>query len=93
MKRLREIAESLGRDPSTIGLACGINWMDLKHEVKKSDGSRKTFTGSKEQIADDIGCLKELGIHYLSLNFPGTTTESIIDGMASFMNNVAPLAE
>ena len=93
VKRLHELSEDVGRDPSTIGLACGINWMNLNHEVKKSDGSRKTFTGSKEQIADDIGCLKELGIHYLSLNFPGTTTESIIDGMANFMNNVAPLAE
>ena len=93
IKRLHELAEDVGRDPSTIGLACGINWMNLNQEIKKNDGSRKTFTGSKEQIATDIGCLKELGIHYLSLNFPGTTTESIIDEMASFMNDVATLVE
>ena len=93
IKRLHEIAEEFERDPSTIDLACGINWMDLKHAVKKNDGSRKAFTGSNEQIAGDIVRLKELGIHYLSLNFPGTTTETIIEGMASFMNNVAPLVE
>lgn len=91
LKRLHGFAEEIRRDPATIDLAFSVNWMDLTNEIKSNDGSRKTFTGNHEQIASDIVHLKTLGIHYISLNFPGTTTDEIIEGMDSFINNVAPL--
>ena len=93
LERLHGISEEIGRNPSDIQLAFSANWMNTDGEIQDKDGTRKSFTGNNEQIASDIINLRNLGIHYISLNFPGETTNQIIENMDDFMNNIASLVD
>ena len=93
LKRLHKISEEIGRDPNDIQLAFSVNWMNTAGEIQDKDGTRKSFTGNYEQIAGDIISLKDLGIHYISINFPGESTDQIIENMESFIENVGPLVD
>ena len=93
LERLHKISEDIGRDPADIQLAFSVNWMTLNNEVQGNNGIRKSFTGNYEQIASDIINLKNLRVHYISLNFPGETTNQIIENMERFTTNVASLVD
>ena len=67
--------------------------MNTDGEILDKDGTRKSFTGNNEQIAGDIISLRNLGIHYISLNFPGETANQIIENMHDFMSNIASLVD
>ena len=93
LERLHGISEEIGRNPSDIQLAFSANWMNTDGEIQDKDGTRKSFTGNNEQIAGDIISLRNLGIHYISLNFPGETANQIIENMDDFMSNIASLVD
>ena len=86
------MAEKHNRDPESIGLAFFANWFDETKTMSTEDGQRHLFTGSAEQIAEDMGGLGKLGVRDLVLNFQRDTLEQSLDSMQHFAETIRPLA-
>lgn len=91
--RLHRYAEDAGRDPSEIGLAYSAGWYDDREAQTLSDGQRRTFTGSPQQVADDIKRFEELGVHSLMLGLGAPALEQTLERMERFATEVRPLVE
>jgi probable F420-dependent oxidoreductase len=92
MSRVRKHAEEAGRDPSEIYLAYSAGWYDDMQAHSTPDGDRQLFTGSPEQVAEDIKVFEELGVRHLMLNFQGPTLAEMEERMERFATVVRPLA-
>ena len=56
-----------------------------------SDGNRKTFTGTPQQIADDVKAYEELGVSDLMLGLQAPTLEETVTRLERFTETVKPL--
>ena len=93
LSRLRAYAEEADRNPSDIGVAYSGGWYNDREAQYLPGGERRTFTGSAEQIADDIRRFEGLGVSYLMLGFPGgRSPDEGLDRMERFTTEVRPLA-
>jgi probable F420-dependent oxidoreductase len=90
---LHQVAEQLGRDPSSIGLAYYAGWFDETKTVQLEDGQRHLLTGSPAQIAEDIDALAELGVRDLVLNLQRDTLERSLASMQHFADEIRPLTK
>ena len=70
-EKVKQNAYEVGRDPGTISLAYAASWYDERSVHKSEDGDRTILTGSFDQIASDIGQLKEVGVDYLLIDVLG----------------------
>ena len=89
--RLRRYAEEAGRDGSEIDVAYNSSFYDDRRALLTGDGRRRLFTGTPEQIAEDISSFEDMGVRHLMLNFPGETMERTLDHMERFAVEVRPL--
>jgi alkanesulfonate monooxygenase SsuD/methylene tetrahydromethanopterin reductase-like flavin-dependent oxidoreductase (luciferase family) len=55
------------------------------------DGKRRRFTGSAEQVADDIREYGALGISEIIFDFRGDTIAASLESMDRFAREVMPL--
>ena len=62
LERLYRVADEHNRDPATIELAYWAHWPNDGEPIVLSDGQHHLFTGSPDQIVDDIGVFRELGV-------------------------------
>ena len=92
LEDLHTMAEKHNRDPESIGLAFFANWFDETKTMSTEDGQRHLFTGSAEQIAEDMDGLGKLGVRDLVLNFQRDTLEQSLDSMRHFAETIRPLA-
>jgi probable F420-dependent oxidoreductase len=93
IKRLHQVAEQNGRDPSSIGLAYYAGWFDETRTIELEDGQRHLLTGSPAQIAEDIAALGDLGVRDLVLNLQRETLEQSLASMQHFVDEIRPLAK
>ena len=91
ISRLRGYAEQFGRDPAEIDLAFSAVWYNEKEAGAGPDGDRLTFTGTPQQIADDILSFQELGVRHLMLGFQTPTLEGALARMRHFASEIMPL--
>jgi probable F420-dependent oxidoreductase len=91
IRRLHQVAEQHGRDPSSIGLAYYAGWFDETKTVQLEDGQRHLLTGSPAQIAEDIAALGDLGVRDLVLNLQRDTLERSLASMQHFADEIRPL--
>ena len=91
IENMRSVAEKVGRDPGSIGLAFFANWFDETKTGTTGDGQRLLLTGTAEQIAEDLDGLSELGVTDLTLNFQRDTLEQSLDSMQHFAETFGPL--
>lgn len=89
---LYRYVEENGRDPSDIDIGYGGD-LSSGPEEYISSGQRKFFTGSSQQIADDIKALESLGVGLLLVSFPGRSLDETLGAMERFTTEVRPLAE
>lgn len=92
VKRLARHAEEAGRDPATIDLAFLANWPDDVAPIDIADGERFIFTGSAQDLAEDIASLGELGVNHILFNFQRETLEETMAAMEHFTEEIRPLA-
>lgn len=92
VKRLAHHAEKAGRDPATIDLAFLAIWPDDVEPIDIAEGERFIFTGSAQDIAEDIARLGELGVNHILFNFQRQTLEETIAAMEHFAEEIRPLA-
>lgn len=70
-EKVKENAYEVGRDPESISLAYAASWYDERKAHTTESGDRTILTGSFDQIASDIGQLKEVGVDYLLIDVLG----------------------
>ena len=86
--RVQENAAEAGRDPADVGLAYNSPWLNIGEASTAPDGSRQCFTGSPEQVAEDIREFEAAGVTDLVLRFPGTTHEETLASLDRFAEEV-----
>jgi alkanesulfonate monooxygenase SsuD/methylene tetrahydromethanopterin reductase-like flavin-dependent oxidoreductase (luciferase family) len=91
LARLRRYAEEAGRDTAEVGVAYNAGMPDDRRARLTAEGRRRSFTGTPEQIADDIRTFERIGVRHLLLGFRGSTLVETLAGMERFATRVVPL--
>jgi probable F420-dependent oxidoreductase len=90
MGRLHRCAEEAGRDPGDVAVVYGGVSYSIESR-STSEGHRRCFTGTPEQVAEDIDTFAELGVGHMMLNLDGETLGEILERMERFATEVMPL--
>ena len=85
---MRRRAEENNRDPLSIDIAMFAPWAGVGKTIQR-DGERVAFTGSAEQVVDDIGRFEEAGLGTLILALGAPTKSEMIDRCAGFAQAVS----
>ena len=88
LERLYRVADEHNRDPATIELAYWAHWPNDGEPIVLSDGQHHLFTGSPDQIVDDIGVFRELGVQHLFFNFQREDMASSVRSMEEFVDRI-----
>jgi len=88
--RLREEAERIGRDPSSIELAYWANWSHEARGVTNDAGQRQLLTGDDAAVVADLAALREAGVAHCLVNFQRETLGASLDSMARFAADIVP---
>jgi probable F420-dependent oxidoreductase len=92
LSRLREEAVLAKRDPAGIDLAYWAAWYKEGITSTIEDGQRQIFTGSDDEVAQDMCTLRGLGVRHLLFNFVRATLAESLAAMERFAAKVLPLA-
>jgi alkanesulfonate monooxygenase SsuD/methylene tetrahydromethanopterin reductase-like flavin-dependent oxidoreductase (luciferase family) len=87
---LKQMTEAEGRDFSKLTISYKAPLYDSG--VTDRDGSRRSFSGTPHQIADDIRSFEKIGVHELIFDFRGQSTAESIEHLQRFAAEVMPLA-
>lgn len=85
---LHAMAEEEGRDPSSITLAYWANWYSGGEAWETDTGERHMFTGTAQQIVEDVEALKAIGVEKQFIGLPGETRSEAMDIMERFAADV-----
>ena len=88
LERLYSIADEHNRDPASIQLAYWAHWPNDGEPIILSDGQRHLFTGGADQIVEDIGIFRELGVQHMFFNFQREDIPSSVRCMEAFVDQV-----
>ena len=86
LTKLRKYLSEANRDPASLELAYFTNWYREKPEIR--DGMRRAFTGNAEDVANDIGWLKNSGVKMILVNCFGATVSETKERMDHFASEV-----
>ncbi len=89
---LRTAALGAKRDPSSIALAYWAPWYREGRTNMLEDGRREAFTGTDEEVAQDIRAFRAVGVRHLLFNFVRSTLDGSLAAMERFAAKVLPLA-
>lgn len=89
LDELKRLTEEAGRDFGKIAISFKAPLYEPTMMVV--DGKRRRFTGSAEQVADDIHEYGALGVSELIFDFRGGTIEASLESMDRFTREVMPL--
>ena len=85
--RLRKLTEAAGRDPASVGVAYRVK-RHGQAAPAASDGNRRLFTGSIENVIADTKALRGLGVTAIDFDFEGRDAEKSIAEMRRFRGEV-----
>ena len=86
--KLRRLTAEAGRDPASVGLSLRVQKFGAELPALAGDGERHLFSGSAEQIVEDIHALRALGVSAIDFNFLGSTVEKVLEQMEGFRTSV-----
>ena len=81
---LHDYAEKAGRDPSQIQVSVKAPLYDSNN----SDGSRRRFTGSPDEVRQDVQTYADVGVTHLIFDFRTADPHQTEDRMAQFSEEV-----
>lgn len=87
---LREVAEQAGRDPTSIDVSMKAPLYDSSMD---EEGSRRRFSGSPEDVLDDIRIYSDIGVTHLIFDFRSPEPAATEERMSRFSEEIIPLAE
>ena len=88
LEQLYSIADEHKRDPTSIKLAYWAHWPNDGEPIILSDGQRHLFTGSTNQIVEDLGLFRDLGVQHMFFNFQREDIPSSVRCMEAFVDQV-----
>ena len=91
VERLHAVAEENGRDPASIMLGFWAQWHGLGEDLKAEDGTRHLFSGSAENIANDVEFFRDVGGSLLMFRFIGPMLEETMERMERHADELLPL--
>ena len=83
---LNKVAEDSGRDRGSVGVSFSTN-LDFGDG---DGGARQLFTGSPDQIANDIRAYQQVGVSYFLFGFRGGSLGENMEAMDRFAREVMP---
>lgn len=86
---LKRLTEAEGRDFDAVHISYKAPIYDAG--IPDRDGRRRSFSGTAEQIADDIRSFAAIGVHELIFDFRGQSQAESIDRLQRFAAEVMPL--
>ena len=97
-KELHAAADAHDRDPQTIALAYWAIWTGLDVPLTASDGTRRLFSESVDEISGDVDYFRELGVTTLIVDFLSPADDSertltlhlALDRMERYAEQCAP---
>jgi probable F420-dependent oxidoreductase len=81
-------AEAAGRDPSDIAQGLYVIWYKLGEAEATPEGHRRSFTGSAEDILEDIGAYHDAGLEHLVIGGESGDLEQCLDRMRRFESDI-----
>jgi len=86
LQELRRLTEAEGRDFGSLTIACKapLNETTLTGGSSSIDGERRSFSGTREQILEDIASYESLGVSDLIFDFHAVTLEQGLERMERF---------
>ena len=83
LDELSRLTEAEGRDPSTLTISYKAPLYDVSRPVA-AGADRRPFSGSPEQVAEDIATYERLGVSELIFDFRSETLAESIERMERF---------
>ena len=91
LSTLRRLTEAEGRDFSALTISYKAPLYCNDGLIPDRDGNRRSFSGSREDIAGDIRSFAAIGVHELILHFRGESIAQSIARLQRFAAEVMPL--
>ena len=85
---LRQYAERAGRDPSEIQVSVKAPLYD----AADSSGARRRFSGSPDEVRQDIQTYADVGVTHLIFDFRATEPKQTEDRMARFADEIMAIS-
>ena len=90
--RLRTYLGEAGRDPAEVAICFSAGaWSD--REERSESGDRSPFTGSAEQVAQDIRAYEDMGVTQMFLGLATEDMSESLERVEGFATEVAPLVK
>jgi probable F420-dependent oxidoreductase len=89
LDELKRLTEAEGRDFSALTISYKAPLYDVA--LPGPDGGRRPFSGTAEQVADDIRAFAAIGVDELILDFRGESLGESLERMERFAAEVRPL--
>ena len=86
---LRELCKEHGRREDAVQVSLRAN-VTLGDPVQSDTGDRTPLTGTADDIVDDLHRYEDAGLEYLVLSLVADDTDSTIDRVKRFANEIAP---
>jgi probable F420-dependent oxidoreductase len=86
--RLRRLTAEAGREPAGVALTYRVKRYGKAVPEKASDGERRLFSGSTEEIIADLRALRDLGVAAVDIDFERADPDDSIAEMRRFHEQV-----
>jgi hypothetical protein len=85
--KLRKLTAAAGRDPAAVGVVYRVK-RHGQAAPPASDGNRRLFTGSIDNVLADIAALRRIGVTGLDFDFEGRDADRAAEEMQRFKGEV-----
>jgi alkanesulfonate monooxygenase SsuD/methylene tetrahydromethanopterin reductase-like flavin-dependent oxidoreductase (luciferase family) len=87
--RLRRMTREAGRDPDAVGVVFRVKRFAFSGPPA-SDGNRRLFSGSIDDVVADVQAMRALGVTGLDFDFEVTEADAAVAAMRRFADTVLP---
>lgn len=87
---VRRHAEAARRAPESVDMALNTDWDPVPES--RPDGSRQAFTGSADDVTEDLREWEAAGVHHLILRIAATDASELGERLAEFSETVMAAA-
>jgi probable F420-dependent oxidoreductase len=94
LEDLKRLIEAEGRDPATVTISFKAPLYDVAPSAETQAGlERRPFSGSPEQVVEDIGTYGKLGVSELIFDFRSEALHESLERMEHFASVIKPAAD
>ena len=94
LAELRVLSEKAGRDPASLTISFKAPVYDAdRRTATRAGADRLPFTGSVEQVVEDIAAYAALGVSELIFDFRSDSLAETVERMERFATEVKPVAD